>query len=193
MGKKNPALKQFIKSNYDYNLYCFKEYFDKIVSESGISKTDEFLQHGTTSRYLHSLSVAYYSYLLSIFIGNKANLKDIIRGGLAHDYFLYDSKVKDPQRHGHGKNHPKIALENAEKDFSLTDIERDIILKHMFPLTLTPPKYKESVIVSLVDKACAVYEFFVRKNPYPTLRHGLLGEEFKENGQLLLQALAQKE
>ena len=30
----------------------------------------------------------------------------------------------------------------------------------MFPLTFYPPKYKESVIVSIVDKICSIYETF---------------------------------
>ena len=42
-------------------------------------------------------------------------------------------------------------------------MERDIIKKHMFPLTLTPPAYKESLLVCLVDKACSIYEIFSRK------------------------------
>ncbi|MCK5388763.1 MAG: hypothetical protein KAJ22_05705, partial [Candidatus Izimaplasma sp.] len=46
----------------------------------------------------------------------------------------------------------KISLENAEKYFKLNNMERDIILRHMWPLTLMPPRFKESIIVSLVDK-----------------------------------------
>ena len=33
----------------------------------------------------------------------------------------------------------------------------------MFPLTFTPPKYKESVIVCLVDKFCSIYEVFSKR------------------------------
>ena len=63
----------------------------------------------------------------------------------------------------HGRYHPGAALKNAEQDFDLSDRERDIIKKHMFPLTLTPPAFKESFLVSLVDKGCSVYEIFARK------------------------------
>ena len=44
-------------------------------------------------------------------------------------------------------------------------MQEDIIKTHMFPITLTPPKYLESWIVDIVDDIAAVYEkvFSVRK------------------------------
>ena len=38
--------------------------------------------------------------------------------------------------------------------------EKDIIVKHMWPLTITPPKYKESYILTLMDKFSATKESF---------------------------------
>ena len=37
-------------------------------------------------------------------------------------------------------------------------MEQDAILHHMFPMNPIPPRYKEGVIVCIVDKICAVYE-----------------------------------
>jgi uncharacterized protein len=37
-------------------------------------------------------------------------------------------------------------------------VERDIILKHMFPITRELPRYKETYVIVLVDKYCAVAE-----------------------------------
>ncbi|MHC9000559.1 hypothetical protein [Enterococcus bulliens] len=37
-------------------------------------------------------------------------------------------------------------------------MERDIIIKHMWGATIAPPKYKESYIVTMVDKYCAIKE-----------------------------------
>lgn len=173
-----------MKYYYNFNLYSFKEHFEEIAKNSGISQTKEFMQHGTTTRYLHSIAVAYYSYSLAVLLGRQDHLKELVRGALAHDYFLYNSKIPGPYRRGHGANHPQIALENAEKEFSLTEMERDIIAKHMFPLTIKPPKYMESVIVSIVDKGCAVYEFFKRKNPYKLLQNGVLKNKFEEISEL---------
>ena len=44
--------------------------------------------------------------------------------------------------------------------FCLNVIEKDIIEKHMWPLTIRLPKYKESFIVSFVDKYCSTAEIF---------------------------------
>ena len=57
----------------------------------------------------------------------------------------------------------------VEKDFTHLDIhnlfdlnkkEKDIIIKHMWPLTIIPPRYIESFIITLVDKYCALKESY---------------------------------
>jgi uncharacterized protein len=59
----------------------------------------------------------------------------------------------------HGFDHPQEAFENALHVYGdITTIERDIILRHMWPLTLVPPRYSESMIVSLVDKVVSLGE-----------------------------------
>ena len=133
---------------------------------SRLALTDRFIQHGNTSCLLHTVAVAYYSVsFFGKFKFLKINREDLIRGALLHDYFLYDWHIPDKSHSLHGFRHPKAALANAENDFSLTDIEKDIIAKHMFPLTLRPPKHLESVAVCIADKICSVYEVFSR-HPY---------------------------
>ena len=58
----------------------------------------------------------------------------------------------------HGFRHPFTALRNAEADFSLTARERNIIVRHMFPLVPIPPTCREAWIVCLADKYCALRE-----------------------------------
>ena len=53
----------------------------------------------------------------------------------------------------------QVALENAENLFFLNNIEKDIILRHMWPITFSTPKYLETFIVTFVDKYCAIKEF----------------------------------
>lgn len=153
----------------------FRSYYQKLSAASGLERIARYPQHGTTSRLLHSVAVAYYSYRLAQLTGLTFHEEDLVRGALLHDYFLYDSQDGDPAHKGHWTRHPRIALENAGQELELTGIETDIIEKHMFPLTPRPPRCREAVLVSLTDKACSVYEFFRRKNPYQKLRHDVMG------------------
>lgn len=125
---------------------------------------DNITQHGGTSCLLHSLAVAYFSLWFVTRLGIRCDRRSLVRGAMLHDYFLYDWHVKsDSNAHRfHGFTHPQTALCNARRDFALGDIEADIIARHMFPLTPKPPKYRESVIVSLADKYCAVMEILFR-------------------------------
>ena len=154
----------FAKRITEYKLA--KELFtrgkDIILSpEAQVLKT--FTQHGETTVFEHCLSVAKFSLLMAHFLERTLKIsidKDsLVRGALLHDYFLYDWHDKTvPGRRVHGFTHPTTARKNAERDFGLNDLERDIISKHMFPLTVVPPRYRESVIVCLADKWCALCE-----------------------------------
>ena len=86
------------------------------------------------------------------------------RAGLLHDLFLYDwhQHAMLTGEHFHGFTHPKTALLNAQEHFELSPLEADIILKHMWPLTIIPPKSVEGFIVSFADKYCSIAEVFLR-------------------------------
>jgi len=52
--------------------------------------------------------------------------------------------------------HPKLAVSNAEKRFSLNNRERNIIYSHMWPIPGAPlPRSKEAWLVCIADKLCA--------------------------------------
>ena len=80
---------------------------------------------------------------------------------MLHDFYFYNWRNKnvEGQKKFHAMRHPNIALTNAEEVFDLNDLERDIIKKHMWPMTVVLPSYLESYIVTLVDKYCATVEF----------------------------------
>ena len=79
---------------------------------------------------------------------------------MLHDYFLYDwhDKYHRDVKHLHGFYHPGIALKNALKEYKLTEREKDIIKKHMWPLTVVPPQCREAWIVTAADKYCSLLE-----------------------------------
>jgi len=61
--------------------------------------------------------------------------------------------------------HSSYAVDNSNKYFFLSDLEKDIIETHMFPVNFKIPKYLESWIVDLVDDFVSIYErcFGLRK------------------------------
>ena len=138
----------------------FYEILRDVCITTRIMESGQFMQHGSTSVLEHSIIVAYVSYRVALKLKLPVKHRELIRGALLHDYFLYDWHEKDKSHRLHGFRHPFTALRNAERDVKLTAIERDIIKKHMFPLTLIPPRHIESLLVCLVDKFCATCETF---------------------------------
>ena len=128
--------------------------------KSHFKQTSGFVQHGNTSVMKHCISVAYVSLMIAKKLHIKVDRKALVRGALLHDYFLYDWHEKRKGHHFHGFTHPGTALKNAEKEYELGDIERNIISRHMFPLTVVPPMCREAWLVCLADKYCAVKETF---------------------------------
>lgn len=127
-----------------------------------VQSLDEFEQHGQISRLRHTFCVSYLSYRISKKRG--LNHRAVARAGLLHDLFYYDWRTAGDNSHRlHGYRHPGFALKNALEITKLSEMEKDIIKKHMWPLTISLPNFKESFIVSLVDKYCATMEVIYSK------------------------------
>ena len=130
----------------------------KILASDGMKIEKKLTQHGDVSVYQHSLNVARMCIRIAGALPIKVHVGSLIRGALLHDYFLYDWHEPDKSHRLHGFSHAKHAVRNAQRDFGLNRIERNMIASHMFPLNLTIPRYRESLIVGLADKICAVQE-----------------------------------
>ena len=123
---------------------------------------DNYIQHGTTTCKSHCIDVSYFAY--NVAKAFDLDARACARAGLLHDLFLYDwhDYTKRTGNHFHGFTHPRIALNNATKHFHLNKMEKDIILKHMWPLTIIPPRYKEGFVICYADKYCCTAEVFKR-------------------------------
>lgn len=132
-----------------------------ILSSENFKKSAQNIQHGNMTVHAHSMNVARASLSISEKLPFSVSKRELIRGALLHDYFLYDWHKKDPanvHKNLHGFYHPGIALKNATRDYDLTDREKDIIKKHMWPMTIVPPKCVEGWIVTAADKYCSFLE-----------------------------------
>ena len=139
-----------------------EKYGKDILDYDKVLKQKNFLQHRNVSIYDHSINVAIMSLKFTNRFKINLDKRSLVRGCLLHDYFLYDWHEKDRSHRWHGFIHAKRALNNAKNDFELNRIERNMIYTHMFPLNLRIPRYKESMILCISDKICAVKELFQR-------------------------------
>lgn len=135
-------------------------YADDILESDSFKSQKEFIQHGKTSVYKHIINVTNMSITIAYKFNMNVDIKSLIRGSLLHDYFLYDWHENDKSHRLHGFKHAKTAMLNAERDFGINKIEKNMIYTHMFPLNLRLPRYKESIILCMADKVCAIKETF---------------------------------
>ncbi len=151
-------------------------YGKDIINSENFQQSDENIQHGDVSVKEHSLSVTRSSIRLAKFLKIRFSHRDLIRGALLHDYFLYDWHIPDPtgERKLHGFAHPYVALRNAEKEYELSDRQRNIISRHMWPLTLKPPTCREAWVVTMADKYVSLKETLrgKRKKGSKPRKHG---------------------
>ena len=136
----------------------FRRCTEPLLSNGEVQSMAGFVQHGRVSCLEHSIAVASMSFWLCRRLRLSADLRSLVRGALLHDFFLYDWHDGSGRSGLHGFTHPRTALENADRLFPLNDCERDIIVKHMWPLTFMPPSRRESFIVCLADKYCSLRE-----------------------------------
>ena len=126
-----------------------------ITDNKDFNRLNKELHHGIT-RYDHSMRVAKWTYQIC----DKFNIKSInetTRAALLHDFFV-DADLADENGVQRLKDHPSKALENSLKYYDLNNVQQDIIKSHMFPCNSIVPKYKESWLVSGIDKVVGAYE-----------------------------------
>ena len=133
------------------------EEFNKLVEEyiehPKVLEMKECKHHGI-ERFDHCKRVAYYTYHVTK--GLHLNYQSATKAAFLHDFFT--DEVKNKNSVSRLRKHPEIAAENARKYFGLTEMEEDIITRHMFPITFTPPKYLEGWIVDAIDDIASIYE-----------------------------------
>ena len=148
--------------NLNFRYDEFMNIIQDLIQNPTVKQMRNFSQHANTSCYQHCMQVAYYTYLACKHF--HLDYVSATRGAMLHDLFLYDwhtqARPDKKWSHQHAFLHPKIALQNAKKLFDLNAIEQDVIVNHMWPVTIQIPHFKETLIVTLADKYSACYETF---------------------------------
>lgn len=156
---KRKKIRKKVRNN-KWQQELLNRYGSDILNSKNFKDTSNNMQHGTMSVSQHSINVAKYSLLINEKLNIKCKRRDLIRGALLHDYFLYDWHDKSHVQlyKLHGFHHPMTAYNNARKEYKLSPREKDIIKKHMWPLTIKPPLCREAWVVTTADKYCSLLE-----------------------------------
>lgn len=163
---------------------CFENWFyivKPILLNEEFQKRLKF-KHHYGSVFYHSVLVSFYAYKFAL--KRKCDSRVCAIAGILHDFYPYpwqyskeleemDSvylehlKIKKKLFQKHGFTHAKEAMENYHKYFPeyIDNKVDNAILRHMFPLNVRFPKYKESWIVTYADKVVATKELG-RKNEH---------------------------
>ena len=149
------------------DIYSEKEFYmiaSPILRNSEFQRRRKFLHH-QDSVYEHSLRVAWVSYCMAKKIQKyrSINMQNVVISALLHDFYTTPwREYKTPILwKKHGFVHGKIASENAYQIFPnlMNEKIENSIERHMFPLTIIPPKYLEGWIVSMADKYVSLEVF----------------------------------
>lgn len=155
-----PTLQSGVKYTKRQIIAAIRHEAECLLHEGRLAQTKKYTQHSDMSVYQHCCHVAYMCCVLSMEIGIAVSWKELIRGALLHDYFLYDWHEGPHPNFRHAFGHPSRAMRNALADYQLTKKEMQIIQRHMWPLTIMPPTCREAWIIVLADKICTVLEVF---------------------------------
>lgn len=138
-----------------------REEFENIIKDIKENETvnlmKNYRQHFNTSCYEHCYNASYYCFLIAKKL--HWDYKSVARAAMLHDLFLYDWRKRENNRKGlHAFTHGNTACQNACKLFNLTEKEKNIIKRHMFPVTPIPPNSKEGLLLTVIDKYCGLIE-----------------------------------
>lgn len=132
--------------------------YQRFFHDEKVQRMKTIAMHRGCNCFIHSFRVARRA-IKNALRHKSVNLKNILIASILHDYYLYDWRVDRSRKKHHTANHPKIAIENASKDFEIGEEVRAIIDSHMWPMNFKIfPKTKEARITGLADTMVATRE-----------------------------------
>lgn len=149
-------LKKYLEPGNEYY-----EIVKDILKNPEFLKRKNYVHHENASVYDHCLSVSIHAYLWAK--KWKFDYKSAAIAGLLHDFYDNPWQNKDhklsngPKKkffEQHGFVHAGEATKNAYQYFPnlMNKKIENSIKRHMFPLNIRPPRYKEGWIITLTDK-----------------------------------------
>lgn len=148
----------------------FYEVMSNMIHDPRILQMKNYAQHNSSNTFEHSVHVALTAYRLSKIFRLQIDEGSLAKGAMLHDFYLYDARGGQIGAWKHGTGHADTALSNSLKHYELTDLEKEIIYCHMWPLNITRvPRSKESLLISMADKYCAAREMMAHRRAIPAV------------------------
>lgn len=148
-----------------------------ILEHPLVVSMDTFNHHAGISTHFHSVFVSYMVYSHCAKRGFDEKLtKEITQAALLHDFYLYDWPTQKHEEN-HIFYHPKESVKNINKTkiIKMNDMQRDMILNHMFPLAHVPNS-KGGWMLTMADKYCATRELVEKKKCFEKTYNEIMGE-----------------
>lgn len=140
----------------EVDLMEFRNLVHVVCNERVVQKMKLYKQHCNTNCFVHCYEASFHCYKICKRLG--LDYVSAVRGAMLHDLFLYDWRKPHPNNSWHAFTHGITAYKNACKIFELNDIEKDMIINHMWPISISFPKTWEGWVLTFVDKYCALKE-----------------------------------
>lgn len=145
---------------------------DDLMNNETIQQMKKYPHHKTISTHFHSVYVAYSCHKIAKKLGIDS--RELTRAAMMHDLYLYDWHTEKHEEL-HAWYHPKMAVVNAEKFVEpLSEKQKDMMLSHMWPLHLAPPKSLDGFILTFCDKHCANMDIFTSSVSFKPIYNEIL-------------------
>lgn len=159
------------------NGYC--DAVGDLLASDIVQQMWQYPHHRTVSTFWHSVYVSYLTYRLCGRL--RLSQREAARAALLHDFYLYNWYLEKHAEY-HIWYHPKEAVKNAELYFeSLTAKQKNMILSHMWPLFVEPPKSKEAYVLTLADKIAATKDLIGLSGTFTDM-YAQIEKELKRRG-----------
>ncbi len=149
---------------------------EDILLNDEFQKRKLFMHHHNMSVWDHSILVSFNSFIFGRYF--NADIRICAIAGLLHDFYSQawlSTPVLEHLENGkytilmkqkkslfkmHGFVHAADAARNYVKFFPELENKKitNAIKRHMFPLNIIPPRYKEGFIITIIDKWNSVHE-----------------------------------
>jgi len=143
-----------------------QRYIDKYIELTGdllrhpdVQAMKTYNHHREVTTHFHSMYVSYTVMKMCEAL-HPSEEREIVRAALLHDFYLYEWYTEKHEEK-HIWYHPKQSVKNIEARFGkLSDMQRNMILAHMFPMSYETPSSLGAWLLTAADKRCATNDYF---------------------------------